>query len=261
MKRRIGQMIKDRSGQNGIKALSPRLQRLIDNLEGLFFEEGFLQFRTEDLARRLRCSKQTLYALAPSREELFELIIERFLSRIRAEGRVAAEEAPDWVSAVARYLNIAVRNTRHASAQFVRDLSRFDPGRRRLQRHQRLRINGLEVIVAAGTKEGAFGEIHSKLVADFMIHAVARMSDPNFLASCGLTMSQAYAELYQLFIYGLIRGGGANRLQKTANGPGAGRSGRISLTKQKAWQSHCRELEASLKENLVRAQDLAASTA
>jgi len=260
MKRRIEQITRDRAGRNGIKTLSPRLQRLIDNLEGLFFEEGFLQFRTEDLARRLRCSKQTLYALAPSREELFELIIERFLSRIRVEGRRAAEEAPDWVSAVARYLDVAVRNTRHASAQFVRDLSRFDPGRRRLRDHQRLRISGLEIIVAAGTKEGAFGEIHSKLVADFMIHAVARMSDPNFLASCGLTMSQAYAELYQLFIYGLIRGG-ANRLPKTANGPGAGRSGRISLTKQKAWQSHCRELEASLKENLVRAQDLAASIA
>jgi len=254
MKRRIGHTTRDRSGQNGIKTLSPRLQRLIDNLEGIFFEEGFLQFRTEDLARRLRCSKQTLYALAPSREELFELIIERFLSRIRAQGRIAAEVAPDWISAVAGYLDVAVRNTRDASAQFVRDLSRFDPGRRRLQRHQRLRINGLEAIVAAGTKEGAFGEVHSKLVAEFMIHAVARMSDPGFLASCGLTMSQAFAELYQLFINGLIRGAGTNRLPRAANGSRAAKPGRISLNKQKAWQSHCRELEASLQENLASPQ-------
>lgn len=259
MEQRIGHTTIDQPSPYGAKALSPRLQRIVDNLEAILLEEGFLQFRTEDLARRLRCSKQTLYALAPSREELFELIIERLFSRIRERGRIAAEQAPDWISAVAGYLDVAVQATRGASAQFVRDLARFDPARRRLKHHQRLRIAGLEAIVAAGTREGAFGEIHSKLVADFMIHAVARMSDPNVLASCGLTMSQAYAQLYQLFIYGLIRGGGARRSPRAAkssprgvNGPRADASRRISLAKRKAWQNHCRELEAAAHDDFAR---------
>src|SRR5208337_4784545 len=164
MEQRIGRAAIGRPAPDGLKPLSPRLRRIIDNLEAIFLEEGFLQFRTEDLARRLRCSKQTLYALAPSREELFELIIERLFCRIREQGRIAAEQAPDWISAVAGYLDVAVRATRTASGQFVRDLARFDPGRRKLRHHQRLRISGLEAIVAAGTREGAFGEIHSKLV-------------------------------------------------------------------------------------------------
>ncbi len=255
----IGHAAIGQPAPDGLKPLSPRLRRLIDNLEAIFFEDGFLQFRTEDLARRLRCSKQTLYALAPSREELFELIIERLFCRIREQGRIAAEQAPDWLSAVAGYLDVAVRATRAASPQFVRDLARFDPGRRRLKHHQRLRIAGLEAIVAAGTREGAFGEIHSTLVADFMIHAVARMSDPNVLASCGLTMSQAYAQLYQLFIYGLVRGGGARRLPRAGkssprgvNGPRADAPGRISLGKQRAWQNHCREIEAAAHSDIAR---------
>ena len=253
MEQRIRHTTVDQLVPDGFKPLSPRLQRIIDNLEAILLEEGFLQFRTEDLARRLRCSKQTLYALAPSREELFELIIERLFSRIREQGRVAAEQAPDWISAVAAYLDVAVQAVRGASAQFVRDLARFDPGRRRLKRHQRLRIAGLEAIVAAGAREGAFAEIHSKLVADFMIHAVARMSDPDVLASCGLTMSQAYAELYQLFIYGLIRGsGGARRSPSTADGTRAVTSRRIPLAKQRSWQNHCRELEAAAHNDFAR---------
>jgi len=257
MQRRIGYAAVGQPAPDGLKPLSPRLRRIIDNLEVIFFEDGFLQFRTEDLARRLRCSKQTLYALAPSREELFELIIERFFCRIREQGIIAAEQAPDWISAVAGYLDVAVRATRTASPQFVRDLARFDPGRRRLKHHQRLRIAGLEAIVAAGTREGAFGEIHSKLVADFMIHAVARMSDPNVLASCGLTMSQAYAELYQLFIYGLVRGGArrpprAAKSSPRGNGPRADAPRRISLGKQRAWQNHCREIEAAVHSEIAR---------
>ncbi len=246
---------------DGAQPLSPRLRRIVDNLEAILLEEGFLQFRTEDLARRLRCSKQTLYTLAPSREQLFELIIERLFCRIRQQGKTAAEHAVDWVSAVAGYLDVAVQATRGAGAQFVSDLARFDPGRRRLRHHQRLRISGLEAILAAGTREGAFGEINSKLVADFMIHAVARMSDPNVLASCGLTMSQAYAELYRLFIYGLIRGGSTRRLPRAAkdspggvSGPRADKPRRISLVKQKSWQNHCRELEAADQNGFARYQ-------
>ncbi|MGD0076648.1 MAG: TetR/AcrR family transcriptional regulator [Candidatus Binataceae bacterium] len=238
---------------DGAKALSPRLQRIVDNLEAILLDEGFLQFRTEDLARRLRCSKQTLYTLAPSREQLFELIVERLFCRIRQQGKTAAEHAVDWVSAVAGYLDVAVQATRGVSAQFVRDLARFDPGRRRLKHHQRLRIAGLEAILAEGVRKGAFGEIHSKLVADFMIHAVARMSDPHVLASCGLTMSQAYAELYRLFIYGLIRGDDSRRSAKPANPPRIATGG-ISLAKQKSWQNHCRELEAAAQNGFAHYQ-------
>jgi AcrR family transcriptional regulator len=185
------------------RPLSPRLTRLLDTLEGLFFEEGFLKFRMDDLARRLRCSKHTLYVLAPSREELFELVIERFLSRVRAQGEAAANAAPNRISAVTAYLESAVHGTRRNSVQFISDLAEFLPGRRRLRNHQRQRVAGLESIVAAGVAEGAFGPIHPKLVAEVMIHTIGKIVDPHFLAACGLTVSEAYREFYHWMVYGL----------------------------------------------------------
>ena len=59
---------------------SPRLERLLEELEHVFLHDGFLHFRTEELARRLHCSKRALYQIAPSREELFELVVERWLA-------------------------------------------------------------------------------------------------------------------------------------------------------------------------------------
>ena len=181
-----------------------RLERLSSELEHLFLREGFFHFRTEELATRLRCSKRALYQLAPSREELFELVVERWLASLRAAGDAAAAAAPDPFVAITAYLGAAVTATREASAQFVRDLSRFEPAHRRLMSHQRLRIAGLERLIDAGTDGGAFRGVHSKLVAEVMLHAVARLVDPDVLSNVGLTMSEAFAELYDIVEHGLL---------------------------------------------------------
>ena len=47
------------------KLLPVRLRRVLDEAEELFAQEGFLHFSTDELARRLRCSKRTIYAVAP----------------------------------------------------------------------------------------------------------------------------------------------------------------------------------------------------
>ncbi len=190
-------------GGTPAQALSPRLARVLEELETLFFAEGFLHLTMEELARRVHCSKRTLYAIALSREQLFTLVIRRFLTRVREEGDAAARNAPNWISSVAGYLDAAVRGTRTASARFVRDLDRFEPGRRTLREHQRMRVAGLERLVEIGISKGECAQVHPKLVAEVLIHTVGRMSDPDFLARCGLTMSEAYAELYYLVLNGV----------------------------------------------------------
>lgn len=186
------------------RRLSPRLNRIVEDLAGIFFAEGFLHLTMDDLARHVHCSKRSLYLLAPSREDIFELIIEeRFLARIRRDGEQMASDASDWIAAVAGYLDVAVQASRHLSAQFVRDLNRFPAGRRRLEEHQRMRVSRLEQLVAVGIEEHAFAPVHARLVAEILMNTVARMSDPDFLASCGLTMADAYSELYYIVLHGL----------------------------------------------------------
>lgn len=188
-----------------------RRQRLAEELELLFLREGFLHFRTEELASRLHCSKRALYQLAPSREQLFERAVERWLAKLRKSGIDAAARAPDPLSAVTDYLGAAIVATRDAGAQFVRDLSRFPATYRRLMSHQRERIDGLERLIEEGTARGDFRGVHPKLVAEVMLNAVAQLVDPEVLARVGLTMSQAFAELYDIVEHGLVRSNGATR--------------------------------------------------
>jgi AcrR family transcriptional regulator len=181
-----------------------RRNRLRDELEHLFLREGFLHFSTDELARRLHCSKRALYQIAPSREQLFEQAVERWLANLRRSGVDAAKTAADPRGAVTDYLGAAIVATRDASAQFVRDLSRFPATYRRLMSHQRERIAGLERLIEEGTARGDFRGVHAKLIAEVMLNAVAQLVDPEVLARVGLTMSQAFGELYDVVEHGLL---------------------------------------------------------
>ena len=101
-------------------------------------------------------------------------------------------------SSVTDYLGAAIIATRDAGAQFVRDLSRSPAAYRRLMSHQRERIAGLERLIESGTAQGHFRGVHAKLIAEVMLNAVAQLVDPEVLARVGLTMSQAFAELYDI---------------------------------------------------------------
>jgi len=204
---------------------SQRLERLLEELEHVFLRDGFLHYRTEELARRLHCSKRALYQVAPSRERLFEVVIERWLAKLRRAGVEAAAGAEDPLEAVTGYLGAAVIATREAGSQFVRDLSRSPATYRRLMSHQRERIAGLERLIERGTRTGDFRGVHPKLVAEVMLNAVAQMVDPELLARVGLTMSQAFAELYDIVEHGLRPNNGTRTARRGRTGRRATRRG------------------------------------
>jgi len=194
---------RSRKDRAELLAKSPRLQRIVEELEALFFKEGFLHIHTEELARRLHCSKQTLYTLAQSRDELFEVILERFLSGIRAQARQASE-LPDRVAALTGCLDAVKQAVSKVSMRFAEDLNEFPRGQRRRREHEDMMASMIADIISAGTREGAFLAVHPRLTAEVLIRGAARIVQPSFLAHTGLSLSQAFAELHKFYLHGLL---------------------------------------------------------
>src|SRR3546814_13441866 len=69
---------------------------LLARLVELLAAEGFAEFTLDDLAARLRCSKTTLYALAPSKPELVVAATREFFRAATAalEDGIAVESEP-----------------------------------------------------------------------------------------------------------------------------------------------------------------------
>jgi len=211
---------------------SPRLRRLLDDLETLMKAEGFLHLSTDDIAGRLRCSKATLYRLASSREELFELVIGRWLARFRDVGWQAVQSVDDWPTRLVRYLAAAPTGVRDASYKFMRDVYAFPGGHRILMDHQQRRMDLLEAIIAAGVEADVFQPVHPRVAADLILSSVRRLVDPDFLASVGLSVAEATEEWYRILEFGLLRPGTNGHEVGLARGRGRRRASERSVNGQ-----------------------------
>src|SRR3954464_9061148 len=86
---------------------SLRQRDILDQLQALFMAEGFRHFTIGDLVDRLRCSRRTLYSLAPSKEELVLVVIGRLLNEMGVRARAEAAQHSDPGDAIAVYLQTA----------------------------------------------------------------------------------------------------------------------------------------------------------
>jgi AcrR family transcriptional regulator len=199
----------------GTTPLSPRDERLLDELETLFLREGFRKVTVERLARSLHCSRRTLYELASSKEALFLRVFDRYLSRLRDEGnRRALAVAPQ--AAFEPYLLPAVAAARKLSATLMRDMGAYAPAGAMWEQHQRERVAGLRRLVERCVADGVFRSANAHVVAEVVTVSLRHIGDPKFLASAKLSYREAVAEFYGLLIHGLShpatrrgRGGGA----------------------------------------------------
>lgn len=183
---------------------SPRQQRILDDIEALFLAQGFLRFTTDEIARRLRCSKTTLYRIAPTRDRLYEMIVERFLRRVRDRGLEATRSAADWSAALVGLLRAGVEGARDVSWDFVADMREHPLTNRCLHMHQTQRAADVEKLLEVGIRHGAFRDMHPKMVARSLLTLIDRIFESDFLESVGLSLAEAYDEAYRMVEYGLI---------------------------------------------------------
>jgi AcrR family transcriptional regulator len=183
--------------------LSERVERLLDEAEALFIQEGFMHLSTDDLARLLHCSKRTLYSIARGREKFFATVMSRRLSRLEREQIARVEAAPTVDAAILACVESMVETLESISAVYLRDLMRFPPGERAVRRNLTRMTDVLTKVIEQGERENVFRKIAPQVVAEALLASVRRMIDPDFLAASRVTSADAVRQVYQIFWFGL----------------------------------------------------------
>ena len=189
--------------QSTFTPLSARAEATLNALEDIFLKEGFRKVTVAQLARGLRCSRRTLYELAPTKDDLFLLVLDRYLARVRRMGIEAAATAATPEQAIAAYLHPAVSESRKIGPALSRDVAGFSKARKAWEAHMHQRMALLRGLVDKGVEQGVFRPINAVLVAEIMEASTRRIKDPDFLAATGMPISEAFSELYHLLQYGL----------------------------------------------------------
>jgi len=184
---------------------------MLDALEPIVLAEGMRRTSVGELARRLRCSRRTLYELAATKTELFLLVVDRFLARIRRLGDQAARGHDHPGRRIEAFLEPGIREVSRTTNIFFADIAALPAANRLLVAHQHRRIDGLRRIIREGVHRRIFRGLHPHLVAEVLTLAYRRVSEPDFLAAADLSTTEAYAEVERLFLHGLLHPMGVRR--------------------------------------------------
>jgi AcrR family transcriptional regulator len=184
--------------RRGVRRQDALVERLID----VFLSEGFIELSIDDMARRLRCSKTTIYAIAPSKQQVIAVVVRAFFRRAteRVERQIESVDAAS-TERVRAYLMAISTELAPASPEFFADLDAYAPTREIYLENTRIageRLQGiiLEAVPAASHSEALF--IGS--VAGGVMAAIHR---GEIEAAAGLDDSAAYRALARLIVAGV----------------------------------------------------------
>ncbi|GGS15490.1 MULTISPECIES: TetR/AcrR family transcriptional regulator [Actinokineospora] len=184
-------------------ALTARQSAVLAELLALFLREGFAGFTLDDLAARLHCSKSTLYALAPSKEQLARRVVSRFFrdATERVEKRVA--EAADARGRISTYLHAAADELKPASDRFVADVAAFASTQAVYERNAKAAAARIRAFIQEGVAEGLFRDVHARLVGEMAGWLIEGIQTGVLGRRAEVSDAEAFAALSDLLLGGL----------------------------------------------------------
>lgn len=182
--------------------LTDRQRRVFDALLEQFLREGFAGFTIDRAARELHCSKTTLYALGPTRDDIVARVLVSFFRQaaLRTDAALAGHRTS--TAALEAYFEAIVAALSPASPAFFLDLTRDPVGQRVYRRNTELATERIVRTVEAGVATGEFRAISPAFAATLIDSAMTDIQRGTYHDI--LPAQSAYQELGRLILHGLV---------------------------------------------------------
>jgi AcrR family transcriptional regulator len=113
------------------RALTTRQLEILDALEDSIMVDSLAGVTMAEIAKRMNCSLRTLYGIAPSKDELVMIVVDRRLHRIGREAIAALDLEGSPLMRLRAYLQAANQAVQPTTAAFSLDFAR-DPAAKRV---------------------------------------------------------------------------------------------------------------------------------
>lgn len=180
-----------------------RQSELLGQLVTLMLAEGFAEFTLDDIAARLRCSKTTLYALAPTKQELVVHVVKEYFRGAAPVIQPRVDAAPDPAAKVEAYLLGVADYLTPLSRAFLDDLAAFAPAAEVYRHNTVIAADRIRELIADGVASGEFRSVRADFVAEVVVVAMHEIRAGEMFARLEMSDAQAYQELASLVLHAL----------------------------------------------------------
>lgn len=184
--------------------LGTRHREVLDQLDELFMASGFSSFTIADLAREVGCSRRTLYEIAPSKNQLVLIVLDRRLHRM---GRAALDSInidAALIDQVRQYIQGGVDY--QMFTPMLDDLADDAPARRLIDRHYRFVMSVVQRLIAIGVERGEFVNVEPAVVGAVVTGSSLYLMQSEIAEDTGLPMATLVTGMLDLILGGLPLG-------------------------------------------------------
>jgi AcrR family transcriptional regulator len=184
-----------------------RRLEVLDQLVDLFLHDGFARFTLDELARRLRCSKSTLYLVATSKEQLVAAVVRRYFQRATQAVEAEVDDRADPAARLTAYLRAVAAQLQDAGPTFFADVAGHAPARAIYEANTRHAARRVQQLVVEGIRAGRMRDLDAAFVGAAVEQVMTAIHRGDIAASTGLGDAAAYQELARLVSAALAQEG------------------------------------------------------
>lgn len=185
--------------------LTHRQREVLDHLEAVF-RDGFSHLTMAAIARQAQCSLRTLYSLAPSRDHLVLVVVDRQLWRIGRLAFGAIEPGMAPLDAVRAYLKVAWMAVRETTDVWAADLEGVPGANALTSGHNEYLFEITRTLLDLAVEQGDIVATNTAAVARVMAGLGRDLARPEIIPSLGTTPKQAADDVLDVMLRGLASG-------------------------------------------------------
>ena len=180
-----------------------RRTELLEALEELLLSEGFRSLTVDDMARRLRCSKATLYSVGSSKHELVVELTKRFFRQATSEIEAEIAGVCEPRLRISTYLKGVGTAMSRCSTAFYTDMVGFAPTAAIYSANSDAAARRVRELIDSGVRAGTLRAVDGTFAGQLIALAIEGIQSGTLLTPTGLSAGQAYTELADLLLHGL----------------------------------------------------------
>lgn len=184
------------------RALTVRQREILDHL-GELFDDGFADLTMAGLAARLSCSLRTLYELAPSRDELVLMVVDRALWRIGRTAVGALDDTMAPLDALRAYLQAATVAVARTTPAFARDLAAVPAAQRLNDAHSDYLVAVTRCLLDLAVEAGDIPVVDTGAIARVMAGLGRDFTRPEVISTLGSSPKDAADAVVDIILRGL----------------------------------------------------------
>ena len=193
-------------GENITAMKDEKARKILQEAEDLAFEVGYRRFNMDDLSRRLRMSKKTIYETYSSKDELFTDALNRRAGKILRRAQEILDLDEDAMTKLYLMSKHVIDEVSYIKPSLVKEVETYFPDVFDIYGdfYQKI-VNTLISIIEQGERSGEFRSDINPVVLAYMVQGIVEFSrNPYMLIESGLSLEGVFTAFMRILMEGII---------------------------------------------------------